>query len=483
MAQNKLSLRTLIFFLSISLFAIITINAIFSYLSVNQISQQVQEITETQIPLLKKINQLDHLHTKEFNIVEKFILYRLTNESSLTQQQQKNFENISKEMHAHLDEMLHFFHRISSNNDNYTNYLSLYKSLHLIKEQQQVFTNEINDLFTEEQTTEQIQVTIDNQKLRSNSMLNDIQKLVENLPLTRQKHEQHLQNKTMFFSVLAIIIIIVLTYITLSISTRKLHQISDSLSATFQSITRASDELYNLSVQISSGAHEQASSVEKVANTLEQMASMTQQNSKSTIEIDEMSTRTKELAALGNDTVNRLQGAMHNILSSSNRTEEIVNTIQEIAFQTNILSLNASVEAAKAGEAGKGFVVVANEIRDLAQRTSQGAKNIIFLIDQSKRYVEEGVTSVTDVQKTFDNIFHRIQKLADTTKAIAEALSDQVGGMEQVKNSVGEIDNIVQLNVANTQEGASAAEKLHAQSYELEQAIQDLRTIVHGNTI
>ena len=477
MTHNKLSLRKLIFFLSISLFTIISVNAIFSYYSSRHISKQVAEITQYQIPLLNKVHTLESLNIQKYEILDKLAI---TNNAL---EQQRQFRNVMKNIDVHLNQTLYFFDQISNENEHYNDYLSQYKSLHLFQEQQLAFLNDMNDFFENPQTKERAMVMMDAQKERDSKIVEDLQMSIQNLSENRERYEDRLQSQTLILSTLAIIIIFALTYLTLSISTRKLHQISDSLSTTFQSVSRASDELYDLSVQISNGAHEQASSVEKVASTLEQMAAMTQENSKSTLEIDSMSTRTKELAALGNRSVDRLQDAMQNILNSSKRTEEIVNTIQEIAFQTNVLSLNASVEATKAGEAGKGFIVVANEVRDLAQRTSQGAKNIISLIDESRRYVEEGVTSVTEVQTTFDNIFNRIQKLAETTKAIANALSEQVSGVEQVKSSVEQIDHVVQLNVANTQEGATAAEKLHAQSYELEQTIQDLRTIVYGDTM
>lgn len=173
-------------------------------------------------------------------------------------------------------------------------------------------------------------------------------------------------------------------------------------------------------------------------------------------------------------------GAIDKIRGSSEETAKIVKTIDEIAFQTNLLALNAAVEAARAGEAGKGFAVVAEEVRNLAMRSAEAAKNTATLIEQAQQNAENGVAASGDVEQTLTQILGSVKQVTEVIDDVASASEQQSQGLDQINNAVAQMDKVTQSNAANAEETASASEELSAQAAELTNMVNTLVEIVRG---
>lgn len=246
--------------------------------------------------------------------------------------------------------------------------------------------------------------------------------------------------------------------------------LSDALSQ----VVAATEQVNSAAAQISAGSQslaqattEQASSLEEVTSSLQEMASMTKQNAASAKEGRALSDGARSSASRGIESMQRLSAAIEKIKASSDATAKIVKTIDEIAFQTNLLALNAAVEAARAGDAGKGFAVVAEEVRNLAMRSAESAKNTANLIEESVKNAEGGVALNHEVFKNFEEISEQVRKVTEVMAEIAAASEQQTQGVDQISSAVEQMNQVTQQSAANAEESASASEELSGQSEEL----------------
>jgi methyl-accepting chemotaxis protein len=181
------------------------------------------------------------------------------------------------------------------------------------------------------------------------------------------------------------------------------------------------------------------------------------------------------VAQRGGEVVGRVVTTMQGIHDSSRRIADIIGTIDGIAFQTNILALNAAVEAARAGEQGRGFAVVAGEVRALAQRSAEAAREIKSLITASVEQVEQGSALVDEAGGTMQEVVASIQRVRDIVGEISHASTEQSGGVVQIGQAVGQMDQVTQQNAALVEESAAAAESLRAQAAQLVGAVAVFR--------
>src|SRR5882724_2490000 len=195
-----------------------------------------------------------------------------------------------------------------------------------------------------------------------------------------------------------------------------------------------------------------------------QISATVKKNAESAQQANQFATGTREVADRGGGVVAQAVTAMSRIEESSRRISEIIGVIDEIARQTNLLALNAAVEAARAGEAGRGFAVVAQEVRSLAQRSSQAAKDIKDLITNSSGKVQEGVALVNKAGASLGEIVESIKKVAAIVSDIATASGEQSTGIDQVNAALNQMDEVTQQNSALVEQNAAAAKALEQQS-------------------
>ncbi|MCE5271434.1 methyl-accepting chemotaxis protein [bacterium] len=247
------------------------------------------------------------------------------------------------------------------------------------------------------------------------------------------------------------------------------------VSEAVEQVSSASGQIASGSQSLAAGANEQASSLEEVSASLEQISSMTRQNADNADQARRMAAGAREAVDKGRVSMQRMTESITRIKASSDKTAKIVKTIDEIAFQTNLLALNAAVEAARAGEAGKGFAVVAEEVRSLAQRSAQAAKDTAVMIEEGVKNAEGGVGITAEVDKALTAITEAAGKVDDLVAEIASAVKEQAQGIEQVNTAMSDMDKVTQSNASNSEQSASAAEELSSQAGELRGMVAEFK--------
>jgi len=264
-----------------------------------------------------------------------------------------------------------------------------------------------------------------------------------------------------------------------SISNR-LRQIAGRLMDGASQLTEAANQMAAASEQEATGVSQQAASLEETSASLEEITSMTKRNASAAGEAKTLSGETRAAADGGSANMTAMSAAMAALKNSSGNVAKIVKSIDEIAFQTNILALNAAVEAARAGAAGAGFSVVAEEVRALAQRSAEAAKETAAKIDESVRNSDQGVAISQRIAEQFQEIVVKARKVDGLVGEIATASREQLQGIEQVNSAIVQIDGVSQSEAATAEQIAAQAEQLNAQATDLNQAVGQLMAIVGG---
>jgi methyl-accepting chemotaxis protein len=236
-------------------------------------------------------------------------------------------------------------------------------------------------------------------------------------------------------------------------------------------VATASAEIAQGNQDLSARTENQASALEQTAASMEQLGSQVKQNADNAKQASQLASSASSVAVRGGEVVGRVVETMKEINISSKKIADIISVIDGIAFQTNILALNAAVEAARAGEQGRGFAVVATEVRALAGRSADAAKQIKVLINDSVERVELGTALVDEARTTMTEVVGSISKVNDLVGEISSASNEQSAGVAQVGEAVNQIDLVTQQNAALVEEMTAAASSLKAQAGGLVQTV------------
>ncbi|MDX5627875.1 MULTISPECIES: methyl-accepting chemotaxis protein [unclassified Brenneria] len=257
-----------------------------------------------------------------------------------------------------------------------------------------------------------------------------------------------------------------------------LREMQTSLANTVSTIRNSTDSIYQGASEIAAGnndlssrTEQQASALEETAASMEQLTATVKQNAENANHASQLALQASTTAKKGGGIVDNVVKTMSEISGSSRKIAEITTVINGIAFQTNILALNAAVEAARAGEQGRGFAVVAGEVRSLAQRSAQAAKEIDGLISESVRCVDTGSRLVEDAGSTMHEIVRAVTNVTDIMGEIASASEEQSKGIAQVGQAVAEMDSVTQQNAALVEQASAAALSLEEQAALLNQTV------------
>ncbi|MCB0321479.1 MAG: chemotaxis protein, partial [Bdellovibrionales bacterium] len=214
---------------------------------------------------------------------------------------------------------------------------------------------------------------------------------------------------------------------------------------------------------------------------LEEIAAMVKNNSDHARQAEALTSSVRDVSKHGANSMTKMSEAMVSIKKAADETAEIIKIIDEIAFQTNLLALNAAVEAARAGDAGKGFAVVAEEVRCLAQRSAEAAKETGDRLRRSNQLADHGVQVSNEVARSLEEIEQSAEKAADLVKEIAIASNEQTVGLDQVNVAVSELDSVTQRNAASAEESAASAEDLSTQATRLQGVVAELAHLTGRN--
>lgn len=279
-------------------------------------------------------------------------------------------------------------------------------------------------------------------------------------------------------SIFAVILGVAVACFVIDGIARVLKKVIGNLIVGAEQVTGAAAQVSSSSQILAQDSTEQAAGLEQTSSSMEEMSAMTQQNARNAQLASTLANKACGQGRHGSEAMSRMSMAIADIQKSSSEMARIIKIIDEIAFQTNLLALNAAVEAARAGEAGKGFSVVAEEVRNLAMRSAEAAKDTTLLIEESVKHSQTGGSIAADVSSVLNDIVSSVTKTAELVCEISVANAEQAQGIGQVNAAISHIDEVTQRNAAQAEETASVSEEMSSQAEFMKESVQELQSLV-----
>jgi len=245
-------------------------------------------------------------------------------------------------------------------------------------------------------------------------------------------------------------------------------------------IAESSKELAAGSQALAASSSEQAAAVEEISASIEEITSMIKQNADNAAHASDLTTAAGKSINATHEAMKRSLAASEEIARASNETQAIIKTIDEIAFQTNLLSLNAAVEAARAGEAGAGFAVVAGEVRGLSMRSADASKQTAAMIEQTITKVREGMEIFAETEKEIEDVVTHAATVQQLTQEVAAASNEQAKGIAHISHGVLEMEKAIQQNAANAEESAASTGEVHSHTVGMTACVRDFEAYLYG---
>jgi methyl-accepting chemotaxis protein len=310
----------------------------------------------------------------------------------------------------------------------------------------------------------------------------EVREMVKAATVKAVDNGRWMKNTVLILVAVAIFLGMLLGFFAIRSINRSLFDILEHLDAGADEMGSAFRQVAMASQTLAQGASEQAASLEESASSLEEMSAMTTRNAANADQANRLSEQTRTTTLSCSNAMQEMAAAIGQVSEASQETQRIVKTIDQIAFQTNLLALNAAVEAARAGEAGAGFAVVAEEVRNLAMRSAEAAKDTTRQIEDISNKINDAMETLFKTVDEFAGVDTNTGKVSELVGEIASASSEQAQGIEQVNLAVAQMGKVVQLNAASAEENASATAQMNAQIVQIKEFANELLMLVNGNT-
>jgi methyl-accepting chemotaxis protein len=297
---------------------------------------------------------------------------------------------------------------------------------------------------------------------------------------TDQAHSEWISFFVIAAGISIALAVISLATVTIRRLVNLLNNSVSTLRSTSGEVSGGASMLAAASTQVAGSSTESASAIEETVATMEEITSMVKRGSESSKQAAHLASSSQEFAKNGEEEIGKLIISMKEVAESSKHIAEMVSVIDDIAFQTNLLSLNASVEAARAGEQGRGFAVVAEAVRNLAQRSAASAKEIHAMIAQSQEVIGQGVKTADHSAEALRKIVDSVKTLSELNQEVAVGSEEQALGISQVNIAMNQLDTSTQQNAAASEEVSASAQSMLDQAQNLEKVAEELYEIIHG---